>query len=287
MLTAPYHIAIPTAFYSDESLNTKATIAYIKSLYNQGVASVLVCGTTGEQHSMNIEEKLALLETLSLEKALLENMEIIFGVSAIRQTEATQLATAIKQVKIAGILVGFPPYLVPTQNEAIQYARDIVQHCQKPTILYNNPRRTGFNLTTESLIELSQEGLIVGLKEAGDMYRVPLLKSELSESFSFYAGGELDLAEKVQLGFNRLSSITGNLKPLAIGAWFFSLLNNKPITMQEHNEVLELINETLTGSALPYIKQQLNQAGFNIGICRRPLGQDNLDLKETTYDNIN
>ena len=46
-LTNDFHIAVPTAFYDTEDLNTVATLQHIMHLYGQGVKSVLVCGSTG------------------------------------------------------------------------------------------------------------------------------------------------------------------------------------------------------------------------------------------------
>ena len=46
MLTEKIHIAVPTAFFEDESLNIQGTINHIRDLYKQGVSSVLVSGTT-------------------------------------------------------------------------------------------------------------------------------------------------------------------------------------------------------------------------------------------------
>src|SRR5690625_2073709 len=90
MLTEKIHIAVPTAFFEDESLNIQGTISHISNLYKQGVKSVLVSGTTGEQHSLNLQEKIELINALELEEELVSNMEIIFGVSSIRQKEAEE-----------------------------------------------------------------------------------------------------------------------------------------------------------------------------------------------------
>jgi 4-hydroxy-tetrahydrodipicolinate synthase len=46
-LVNDFHIAVPTAFYDNEDLNTDATIQHVLNLYSQGVRSVLICGTTG------------------------------------------------------------------------------------------------------------------------------------------------------------------------------------------------------------------------------------------------
>jgi len=273
MLKEKVHIAVPTAFHEDESLNIKGTIAHIQSLYRKGIRSVLVCGSTGEQHSLTLTEKMEMLNALLMEEELMQEMEIIFGVSAIRQKEAVELAKRIQPTKIAAILLGYSPYILPTQEEALLYAKKIIDASKKPTILYNNPKRTGFDLSLESIIQLSGLDLVIGLKEAGSINRVPSLKKEICDKpFYFYAGGEMQLEEKISLGFNRLSSIAGNVYPLQVKQWFLNLLSHETITAQEKQEIDIILEELYTESPLVNIKNSINDKGIPMGVCRSPLG---------------
>ncbi|GGN62437.1 dihydrodipicolinate synthase family protein [Oceanobacillus indicireducens] len=167
MLKEQFHIAVPTAFLEDESVDLDGTINHIRNLYKQGIRSVLVSGTTGEQHSLNLQEKMELLNRLEKEEELINEMEIIFGVSSVRQKKAEELAERIQETKIAGVMLGFPPYILPTQEEAVSYAKSILERSKKPTILYNNPKRTGFDLSVDSILELSKLELVLGIKDAG------------------------------------------------------------------------------------------------------------------------
>ncbi|MBY8910837.1 dihydrodipicolinate synthase family protein, partial [Salinicoccus roseus] len=117
MLKENFHVAVPTAFFEDESLDIKGTMDHIRNLKGQGVKSVLVSGTTGEQHSLNLQEKLEMVEALESEGTLVDDMEIIFGVASIRQKEAEQLAKVVGETKIAGVMLGYPPYIRPSQAE--------------------------------------------------------------------------------------------------------------------------------------------------------------------------
>lgn len=57
-LKSLYHVAILTDFHDAEELNVKATLDHIVYLQNIGIRSVLVYGSTGEQHSLTLEEKI-------------------------------------------------------------------------------------------------------------------------------------------------------------------------------------------------------------------------------------
>ncbi|WP_026702262.1 dihydrodipicolinate synthase family protein [Salibacterium aidingense] len=273
MLTEQVHIAVPTAFFKNESLHVQGTISHIRDLYNQGIRSVLVSGTTGEQHSLNLREKMELIDGLEQEEELLHQMEIIFGVASIRQKEAEELAKKIRDTKLSGMMLGYPPYVIPTQEEALVYTKRLIHLSNKPTILYNNPKRTGFDLSEESIIQLSKIGLVIGLKEAGHMEKVKHIRKGINRNdFHFYAGGEVDLAEKITHGFDRLSSIAGNVYPVEISQWFQKLYLNQVLTEQERESIEDMMEDVYQGNAIVNLKKILNQKGTPIGICRSPIG---------------
>lgn len=273
MLIEKFHIAVPTAFFEDETLNVQVTINHIRDLYKQGVKSVLVSGTTGEQHSLNLQEKIELINELELEEELINNMEIIFGVASIRQIEAEELAEKIGHTKLSGIMLGYPPYVIPTQEEALIYTKRIINISNKPTILYNNPKRTGFDLSEKSIIQLSKLDLLVGIKNAGNKEKVEQIKKDMHrKDIYFYAGGEVNLEEKVSYGYNRLSSVAGNVKPVEISEWFEKMLMMQKVSNQENEVIEDIMEQVYQGNAIVNLKKLINHKGIPIGICRSPIG---------------
>ncbi|WP_321380650.1 dihydrodipicolinate synthase family protein [Trichococcus shcherbakoviae] len=272
-LVNEYHIAVPTAFYDNEDLNMEATLQHIRNLYDQGVKSVLVCGTTGEQHSLSLTEKLQLLESIDEASFLPDDLEILFGVASIRQKEALQLAGKVNaSSKISSVLLGFPPYILPSQKEAKLYVEAIAKVIGKPIILYNNPRRTGFNLELDTFAELIKLANIIGIKDAGDSARIPELISAADKKIYVYAGGEIDLDKKIALGANRLSSMAGNLYPTEVEAYFTDLLRGRADKIK--NAGIEgQIHNVFAYNPIIYIKNEITKhTQIDMGIARSPLG---------------
>ena len=272
-LVNEYHIAVPTAFYDNEDLNMEATLQHIRNLYDQGVKSVLVCGTTGEQHSLSLTEKLQLLESIDEASFLPDDLEILFGVASIRQKEALQLAGKVNaSSKISSVLLGFPPYILPSQKEAKLYVEAIAKVIGKPIILYNNPRRTGFNLELDTFAELIKLANIIGIKDAGDSARIPELISAADKKIYVYAGGEIDLDKKIALGANRLSSMAGNLYPTEVEAYFTDLLRGRADKIK--NAGIEgQIHNVFADNPIIYIKNEITKhTQIDMGIARSPLG---------------
>lgn len=272
-LVNEYHIAVPTAFYDNEDLNTEATLQHIRNLYDQGVKSVMVCGTTGEQHSLTVAEKLQLLKSIDAATFLPDDLEIIFGVASIRQKEALQLAEKVNaSAKINGVLLGFSPYILPSQKEARLYVEAIAKVIEKPIILYNNPRRTGFNPELDTFAELIRLPNIIGIKDAGDSARIPELISVADKKIYVYAGGEIDLDKKIALGANRLSSMAGNLYPSEVEAYFTDLLRGRADKIKNAG-IEEKIHNVFSDNPIIYIKNEITKhTQIDMGIARSPLG---------------
>jgi 4-hydroxy-tetrahydrodipicolinate synthase len=266
-----YHIAVPTSFNEQEELNIDATLQHIQYLIHQGVQSILMCGSTGEQHSLTLNEKFALVEGIS-SLEISSDFELLFGVSSIRQAEAKQLALKIsKTPQINAILLGYSPYVLPTQKEALHYATSIIEAANKQAIIYNNPLRTGFDLAIESFKRLANNDLVIGLKEAGKPNKVLELKESIDKPLFYFAGGEKELEKKISLGYNGLSSIAGNLYPNEIRQWFDAVLVNE--VNQDYTSLENKIAEIYQDSPLPFLKNEISRReGISFGICRSPLG---------------
>lgn len=268
-----FHVAVPTAFYADERLNTAQTLEHIQHLYTLGVKAVLVCGSTGEQHSLSLHEKLMLVDAIQ-ESTLPNDLEIIFGLASIRLSEAKILAATLNTAsKITAALIGYPPYIRPSQHEAINYTYALIENLtNKNILLYNNPARTGFDLSVNAIVALMHNQQISGIKEAGALTKIPELLSKLSRPIDLYCGGELSLKEQVSLGFNRLSSILDNIYPTQISHYFDNLLNNQ-VSETEEKYIKTLIQHVYTECTLKTIKDLITEkTSINMGVCRSPLG---------------
>ncbi|WAW10165.1 dihydrodipicolinate synthase family protein [Oxalobacter vibrioformis] len=268
-----FNVAMPTAFDPDESLNTGHTLKIMEKLYEKGARSILVCGSTGEQHSLALDEKLLLLQALESAR-LPDDLQLLFGVASIRTTDVMSLARALSATKsIAAIMLGFPPYLRLSQREAILYARHIIAAAQKPVQLYNNPARTGFDLSVESTVSLADDPLVISLKEAGDISKIRKLRQAITKPFSYFMGGEADMIVKLEAGFDAISSIGGNLIPEAIRDMINAWHAGDYQAAGKYNDAIMAALAPIyrADSLLPVLKMLLNEKGIPAGICRRPL----------------
>ena len=268
-----FNVAVPTSFDEDEQINPGNTLKIVRYLAENGVRSFLLCGSTGEQHSLTLSEKLELLHVLE-ETDWPSDHEFLFGVAGIRQADAVQLAKAIGESrKVSAIMAGFPPYIRPTQKEALHYAQSVIETAGKPALLYNNPSRTGFDLDIESVQELAKNDAVVALKEAGDPDKVTVLKKTIDKPFAFFMGGESDMIDKLDAGYDAHSSVWGNLFPADIKAILDTYLEgDREKALKLYGKLSAFLDSIKANSPLPFIKARLREKNVPAGICRLPLG---------------
>ena len=94
----------------------------------------------------------------------------------MRTPDSVALAAGARDLKADAILLGTPPYSVPTERENALNALAIDRAANLPVMLYNYPGRMGVNMGQEFLDRVGRSRNICAIKESsGDINRVHLL----------------------------------------------------------------------------------------------------------------
>lgn len=209
----PYSVAMITPYTPGDEVDEAGIRRMMEYYREQQVPALLVSGSTGEQHSLTVDERVSLYR--AVKEAASDQMPLYAGVASIRTRDAVRLAKEAEQAGYAAIMLGFPPYVRPNQEEAVQYVEAVCATVSLPVMLYNNPLRTGFSLEPETLIRLvEQHPQITALKEAGSPEHILRTKERLAPGgFQVLSGSDLTIAESFAKGYNGLTSVAGNLFP--------------------------------------------------------------------------
>ena len=148
--------------------------AMIEQLIASGVHGIINGGSTGEYYAQSMDER---MEMASLAKDVIgDRLPLIVGTVAIRLEDSILMAEHAARIGAAAILVGSPPYSVPTERENALNALAIDRAADLPVMLYNYPGRMGINMGEEFLDRVGRSRNIVAIKESsGDINRVHLL----------------------------------------------------------------------------------------------------------------
>lgn len=163
-----------TPFDRDGAINYDVLAQLIEQLIDAGVHGLISGGSTGENYAETVEERLALGSFITERTA--GRLPVIVGTGAMRTPDSIALAEGARNMGADAILLGTPPYSVPTEAENAANALAIDRAAGLPVILYNYPGRMSVSMGRDFLNIVSQSENVIGIKESsGDVNRIHLL----------------------------------------------------------------------------------------------------------------
>jgi dihydrodipicolinate synthase/N-acetylneuraminate lyase len=141
-------------------------LSSVRSKYDM-IGGIIMSGTTGEQHSMTVEER-SRLYAIATASARAYNVPIIAGIAGTTCAAVGKLTLAALNAGCEGIMLGLPPYIKLGDEEIRAYIQTVSNAVPKgfPILLYNNVARNGYGPSHQLLCELCQTEVIWGIKHA-------------------------------------------------------------------------------------------------------------------------
>ena len=262
--------AIATPF-DENGINIDEFKKLISFQIQNGVNSIIVCGTTGEASTISMLEKKELVKiAVSMCKGIIP---VIVGVGSNDTKQVIENCKIMEELGADGLLIVTPYYNKCTQDGLITHFTKIANSTFLPIILYNVPGRTGVNITPSTCFTLSKLSNIVGLKEAsGNISQVAKISALCKDELPIYSGNDDQILPILSLGGIGVISVLSNVHPKETVNIVQNFFNNtideaKYIQLSE----LELINLLFDEVNPIPVKEALNILGFDFGIPRLPL----------------
>ncbi|MES0129264.1 dihydrodipicolinate synthase family protein [Mesorhizobium sp. M0029] len=163
-----------TPHHDDGSIDRDSFVMMVEHLIESGVQGIINGGSTGEYYAHTMDER---IEMAKLTKEVIgDRVELIIGTGAIRLPDSITMADTAASIGASAILIGSPPYSVPTERENALNALAIDRAADLPIMLYNYPGRMGINMGEEFLDRVGRSRNFCAIKESsGDINRVHLL----------------------------------------------------------------------------------------------------------------
>jgi 4-hydroxy-tetrahydrodipicolinate synthase len=163
-----------TPYRDDMSMDLDALANVVENLVSNGVHGIISGGSTGEYYAQSLEERIKVAGFIK--ERLSGRLPFVVGTGAMRREDSISVAEAAKEMGADAILVGSPPYSVPTERENALNALAIERAANLPVMLYNYPGRMGVMMGEEFLDRVGRSRNICAIKESsGDINRVHLL----------------------------------------------------------------------------------------------------------------
>ncbi len=193
-----------TPFHPDGALNLAGIEPQAQHLLAQRVAAVFIGGTTGEGHSLTLDERRALTARW-IEVARGTALRVVVHVGANCLEDSRTLAAQAEQLGAAAISAVVPNYFKPRDVETLVAVCERIASAAPatPFYYYEIPPLTGLQLPAADFLELARTRIptLVGIKfSSPDLLTYQALRHTAGGPWDLPWGGDETLLAALALG---------------------------------------------------------------------------------------
>ncbi|MBO6019956.1 MAG: 4-hydroxy-tetrahydrodipicolinate synthase [Clostridia bacterium] len=269
--------------FKDGRVDFDAYGRFIDWQIESGVNALVACGTTGESSTLSDNEHRAAI-AYAVQRAA-GRVPVIAGTGSNELDYAVDLSKFAVSAGVDAILVVTPYYNKATQKGLVKMYTTIADEAKIPTILYNEPSRTGNNLEPKTYAELAEHPNIVAFKEAnGNISKIVETMSYVRGKLDLYSGNDDQIVPLMARGGIGAISVLSNILPketVAICDRFFAgdVAGAAELQCRYHALIDALFSEV---NPIP-VKAAVAAMGFTENTLRLPLTELEEGHKETLF----
>jgi 4-hydroxy-tetrahydrodipicolinate synthase len=204
--------ALVTPFTRTGDLDEQAVRRLGRRQIDAGIHFLVPCGTTGENPTLTLAERLRIVEILVDEAR--GQLPVLAGAGGYNTKEVIHLAAEMLKAGASGLLSVTPYYNKPTQEGLYQHFQAIAESTPLPIVLYNVPGRTGVNIEPSTLVRLAAIPNIVGVKEAsGNISQMCDVCQVVPPEFIVLSGDDAITLPLMAIGGRGVISVASNEIP--------------------------------------------------------------------------
>lgn len=280
-------VAIVTPFNADSSIDYLSLEKLIELHIDNETNGIVVCGTTGEAATLNINEYREVIRFVCAK--VNKRIPVIAGSGANNTLQAIKYSEIASEEGVDALLIVSPYYNKPNTKGMYAHYKAIANSTSTSIILYNVPGRTGVNLSPDLVNRLATDfPNIIGIKEAaGNMDQMMELINKLPEDFLIFSGDDPLAFSQVCLGASGCISVAANIIPGSFRKLMWHALNGE---LEEGRKILyqylRIMNLNFIESNPIPVKTALNLMGFIKEEFRLPLAPLENENKEIIRDEL-
>jgi 4-hydroxy-tetrahydrodipicolinate synthase len=219
--------ALFTPLKDDDPKNLHNSIDYekmkkmIDDLIHAGVSGILPVGTTGQSATVTHKQHLDIIKfTLDYVDG---RVPVIAGAGSNCTRESVEMIQEVEKIAEVPVLCVTGYYNNPSQEGIEKHFKTLSSETGAKIIIYNVPGRTASYVHPDTLIALSEDKNIIGLKQAvdfriGEKYHedtVRVIKETKNNDFTVLSGEDGFFIDMLELGGTGLVSATANIPEAA------------------------------------------------------------------------
>ncbi|MDD2989137.1 MAG: dihydrodipicolinate synthase family protein [Zoogloea sp.] len=261
-----------TPLTADGQVDKPAFAEVLEYLIEAGVHGIIIGGSTGEYYAHTAQERFDL--ATQARDVIGTRIPLIIGTGAVRTEDSVEYAKAAKAIRADAILVGSPPYALPTEQENAAHALAIDKAADLPIMLYNYPGRMSVSMGREFFRSvLAASNNFVAIKESsGQAGQLHMLAREFP-ALSVSCGWDDQALEFFAWGARSWVCAGSNFIPREHVALYQACVVEKDFDKGRRimSAMLPLMDFLEGGKFVQSIKYGCRLAGLRSGGVRAPL----------------
>ena len=200
--------AITTQFRKDQSLDLKGQARHIEALIDSGVQGLIVCGSLGENQTLDASEKRAVVGHAVQVSA--GRIPVLSGVAESSTAAAIEYVADVGRIGADGVMLMPPMLYRGDTRETIEFFKRVARSTRLPIMIYNNPISYSNDVTPAMFAELAAIPNFVALKESsGNTRRITDLRNTVGDRYAIFTGVDDLVLESAILGIDGWVAGTG------------------------------------------------------------------------------
>jgi 4-hydroxy-tetrahydrodipicolinate synthase len=263
--------ALVTPFTKSGELDEAAVRRLGRRQIDNGIHFLVPVGTTGENPTLELSERLRMVEILADEAK--GQVPVLAGCGGYNTKEIVHLAKEMQRAGASGLLSVTPYYNKPTQEGIVQHFKAIAEATPLPIVLYNIAGRTGVNIETATVVRLSQVPNIVGVKEAsGSLAQMCDVLHATPKDFIVLSGDDALTLPLMAVGGRGVISVVSNEIPREMAQMIEAAERNDFAAARAiHARILPLMQVNFVESNPGPVKAAMAAMGLVEEIYRLPM----------------
>lgn len=263
--------AIVTPFQDDGTLDLPALRALVEWQVDEGIDSIVACGSTGEAQTLTPAERETVVATVV--EVVGGRIPVMAGATDNDTSRAVEETRRMCALGVDFILTAGPYYNKPTQEGLFRHFSAIADAATAPVCLYNVPGRSAVNLLPPTVLRLAGHGNIAAIKEAsGSVEQAMQIIGGRPEGFLVLSGEDALTVALIAVGADGLVSVASNEVPAMVQRMVGSALAGK---LQESASLLYRLLPLLDANFIETnpapVKAALSAMGRIRNVLRLPL----------------
>ena len=259
-------------------------LRFLRALLDSGVDSLMIAGTNGEFHAMDVQERKDLMEFVAENV----NADLIAHIGTSNLKDTLALGEHALSLGIEKVSVVAPYYFKYDDDALVEYFVEVSRGLpEAKVILYNIPSFSGNRIELSHMVSIKSKAQnVVGLKDSDVRpWLVRKIKRELGEDFTVFGGVDTVVVDYLAMGADGQVSGTSNVFPKLLRKILDDFDEKNYESAFEHQKVLQDVVDEVSGhpAFVGANKSALKIIGYDLGCPRSPsrtLREDELEAVE-------